>query len=73
MGALHGPASAGLNPLPVTATIVPIGPILGVRIMTGVLTVTVKVAEAESPLLPVTVRVYVPGVAPALTVNPPVT
>jgi hypothetical protein len=46
------------------------GAALGVRSMNGVLVVTVNGAEAESPVTPVTVRVYVPGVAPALTMKP---
>ena len=71
-GVLHGPASAELKLLPVTATIVPMGPMLGVSTMNGVLTVTVKLAEAVSPVAPVTVSVYVPGVAEGATVNPPV-
>jgi len=70
---VHVPASPVLKPLPVTATIVPIEPMLGVSTMNGVLTVTVKLAEAESPVVPVTVSVYVPGVAPVFTMNPPVT
>jgi len=68
---LHGlAASAVSNPPPVAVTWVPIGPELGVRVRNG--PVTVKLAEAESPVLPVTVRVYTPGVAPDLIVNPAV-
>jgi hypothetical protein len=37
--------SAVLKPLPVTVTIVPIGPELGVRVIVGVVAVTVKVVE----------------------------
>ena len=38
--------------------------------MNGALAVTVKVPEAASPLVPVTVIVYAPGVAVAATLNP---
>src|SRR5208282_2513595 len=38
--------------------------------MNGALAVTVKVAEAASPVVPVTVIVYAPGVAVAATLNP---
>jgi hypothetical protein len=38
--------------------------------MNGALVVTVKGLEAESPRPPVTVIVYVPGVAVAATLNP---
>ena len=67
---VHAPASPGLKLLPVTAMLVPIGAELGVRTMNGVLVVTFRVAAAESPVEPVTVIVYVPGVAPELILNP---
>jgi hypothetical protein len=38
--------------------------------MKGALVVTVKVAEAASPVVPVTVIVYAPGMAVAATLNP---
>ena len=59
-----------MKPLPVTATRVLIGPEFGVRTMVGALTVTVKAAVAISPVVPVTVTAYVPGVAVPATVNP---
>ena len=43
---------------------------MGVGTINGALVVTVKVLEAESPLVPVTVIVYVPGVALGATLNP---
>jgi len=53
---VHGPASAGLNPLPVMVTPVPAVPDVGTTAMVG--PVTVKVADALSPSgLPVTVIV----------------
>ena len=65
---VHEPASPVLNPLPVAETIVPFGPLVGVSTMKG--PVTIIFAEAESPVPPVTVRVYVPGVAVVAIVNP---
>jgi hypothetical protein len=62
--------SRALKPLPVTVTIVLIGPEFGVRTMVGALEVTVNAAVAISPVDPVTVTAYVPGVAVAATVNP---
>jgi hypothetical protein len=52
-------ASATLKPLPVIEILVLTGPELGDKVMDGPR--TVRVAEAESPVLPVTVTVYVPG------------
>jgi len=66
---VHTPVSAVLKPLPVTAMLVPIGAVAGVRTMNGVLVVTVSCAEAESPVRPLTVIVYMPGVAPPLMMN----
>ena len=61
-----------LKPLPVTETAVVTLPDVGDRAIVG--PVTVNPADPISPVGPVTVRVYVPGVAPALTANPlPVT
>jgi hypothetical protein len=67
---VHAPASPELKLLPVTAMVVPMGPELGVRRMNGTLTVTVKPALAKSVVVPVTMIVYVPGVAVVATVNP---
>jgi hypothetical protein len=69
----HVPASAVLKPLPVNVTPVPEGPPVGLRVIVGAFVVTVKVALAASPLLPVTVIVYTPGVAEVATVNALVT
>ena len=55
LGGPHGPTSAVSKPPPIAVTCVPIGPEVGVRITNG--PVTVKLADAESPVLPVTVRV----------------
>ena len=71
MGALHGPASAGLNPLPVTEMIVPTGAELGLITIVGELWVTVNGGSEMSPVLPFTWMRYVPGVAVFATVNPP--
>jgi hypothetical protein len=66
----HGPGpSAALKPLPVTVTAVPIGPELGTSVIVGVGLVTVNVAEAKSPVEPVTVIKCAPNAAAALTVN----
>jgi hypothetical protein len=54
---VHGPTSAGLNPPPVIITTVPDGPEAGLSAMAGVVDVTVKVAFAKSPPLPVTMMV----------------
>ena len=66
---VHGPTSAVLKPLPVIDTPVPAEPLLGVRVIVGVAEVTTKVAAATSPVLPLTAIVYVPGVAPRVTVK----
>jgi hypothetical protein len=58
-----------LNPLPVTETTVPTGPDVGLKVMEGVETVTVKAAVAKSPVLPRTFTVYVLGVAVLATVK----
>ena len=57
------------NVFPDTATAVPAGPELGLSVIAGAGTVTVKVAWAESPELPVSTTVFAPGVAPPATVN----
>jgi hypothetical protein len=49
--------SAVLKPAPVTGTIVPTAPELGVRVMVGVVVVTRNVAEPKSEASPVTVKV----------------
>ncbi len=51
--------------IPLTPTIVPIGPEVGIVWMFEL--VTTKLAEAESPVLPVTVITYVPGEAQQLS------
>ena len=48
--------------LPVTVTVIPVTPALGVRTIFGA--ATVNVAVAVSPVEPVTVTVYVPGTTP---------
>jgi len=73
---VHRPApapSAVLKPVPATVTPVPIGPPVGLTVITGAFDVTVKVADPVSPVIPVTVIVYTPGVAAAAIVNPLVT
>ena len=67
---LHRPASAALKPVPPTVTPVPEGPPVGETVVVGAFVVTVKVVLAESPVLPVTVRVYTPGTADVAIVNP---
>jgi len=59
---VHGPVSPVLNPLPVIVTGVLNGPLVGVRVIVGDVEVMVNVAVAKSPVLPVTVTVYVPAV-----------
>ena len=54
---VHDPASAALKPLPPTVTPVPDGPPVGLRVIMGAFDVTVKLALAESPVVPVTVIV----------------
>jgi len=66
---LQSPASAVLNPCPLTETAVPLGPVVGPRVIVGPWVVTVKAAVAKSPLLPVTVTMYNPGVAALATVK----
>ena len=61
--------STVLKPLPVIVTAVPAGPELGASVMAGEVVVTTNFAEAVSPVLPVTVTVYVPGVAASATVK----
>jgi len=66
---VHGPASAGLKPLPVIVIAAPGVPELGMIVIVGVEAVTVNTAVAVSPLLPVTVTTYTPGVAVLTTVK----
>jgi hypothetical protein len=54
---VHVPASPELNPPPVRAILVPTTPDFGVGTMNGALVVTLKLAEAASPDVPVTVTV----------------
>src|SRR5208282_3890400 len=69
---IHAPASPVLNPLPVIVTGVLNGPVLGIRVIVGDVEVTVNVAVAKSPVLPVTVTVYVPpAVLPTTPLVPP--
>jgi hypothetical protein len=63
------PLSNGLKPLPVIVTEVPAGPLLGVRVRDAVVVDTMKVAVAVSPVKPVTVTTYVPGVTGVVTVK----
>jgi hypothetical protein len=64
-------ASPALKPIPAIATLVPMGPPVGVRVIVGTFVVTVKVALAVSLAAePVTVMVYTPGTAEVATVNP---
>jgi hypothetical protein len=53
------------KPLPKTVMTDPLGADEGVRVMCGPL--TVKTAVAKSPVLPVTVTMYVPGTAVPVT------
>jgi hypothetical protein len=53
------PASAVLKPPPLTVIVVPTGAAFGDNVMNG--PTTVRLAEPASPVLPVTVTVYVPG------------
>jgi hypothetical protein len=53
-GALHGPASPELKPLPVTAMMVPTGAELGVKVIVGVVGVTMKRGSEISPVIPFT-------------------
>jgi hypothetical protein len=59
--------SAVAKPLPEIDTLPPALMKVGLSVIVG--PVTVSVAEAASPELPVTVMVYVPGVALAFTVK----
>jgi hypothetical protein len=63
------PASAGLKPLPVIETVLPLFPELGLRTIVGAGAVTVKTAVAKSPLVPLTSTTYTPGVAALATVK----
>jgi hypothetical protein len=60
--------SVNANPLPETVTTVLSGPEAGLRAICG--PVTTKLAEAISPVLPLTDIVYVPGVAVPATTKP---
>ena len=65
--AVHVAVSPVLKPLPVMVTPVRTGPEFGVKVSDGVLVTMMNVAEAESPVPPVTVTVAVPGAtAPTL-------
>jgi len=61
--------SAGLNPLPEIVTMAPTGAALDERVILGDGVVTVNVAWAMSPVLPITVITYVPGAALESTMN----
>ena len=43
----------GVNPVPLTVTVIPVGPWDGVRVMVGVVIVKVAVAVSDPPSLPV--------------------
>jgi hypothetical protein len=68
----QAPASAGLKPLPEIVTAVLTGPELGVRVIVGVGLVTVNVAAAISPDVPVTRIACAPRAGLAVIVNDPV-
>jgi hypothetical protein len=57
------------NPDAVTPTVIPFGPAAGVIVILGVTVVTVNVARARSPVLPVTLIVCAPGAAVVETVK----
>jgi len=57
------------NPDAVTPTIMPLGPAAGVIVILGVIVVTVNVASAKSPVLPVTLIVCAPAAAVVVTVK----
>lgn len=61
------------NPDAVTPTVMPLGPAAGVTVILGVIVVTVNVAKAKSPVLPVTLTVCAPGAAVLTTVKDAVT
>jgi len=65
----QAPTSAVLKPLPVMVTAVRTGPEFGVSTRVAVFRVTVKAAVAKSPVLPLTVTMYMPGLAPLETVK----
>ena len=43
----------GVNPLPLTVTVMPAGPCVGVRMIAGVVMVKLAVAVSDPPSLPV--------------------
>ena len=55
------------NPDAVTPTVMPLGPAAGVIVILGVIVVTVNVARAKSPVLPVTLIVCAPAAAVVTT------
>ena len=57
------------NPDAVTPTVMPLGPAAGVIVILGVTVVTVNVARAKSPVLPLTWIVCAPGAAVLETVK----
>ena len=58
---VHEAASPGLKPLPVIITLAPGEALFGVNVRDGELLLMMKVADAESPVPPVTVTVTVPA------------
>jgi hypothetical protein len=66
---LQAAASLGLKPEPEKVTVAPSEATLGVKVIEGEYGLTSKVADAESPVLPVTVTTYWPLVAVAATVK----
>ena len=65
--AVHVAVSPVLNPLPVIVTPVNTGPELGLRVREGLFVTTMNVADAKSPVPPVTTTVVIAGAtAPTL-------
>ena len=60
----------GVNPVPETPTAAPLGPCVGVIVITGVVTVNNAVALSKLPSDPVAVRVYVAAAPPTVNVQP---
>jgi len=57
----------GVNPVPLTVTVMPVGPCVGVSVITGVVTVNDAVALSLSPSDPAAVTVYgVPDAVPEI-------
>ena len=63
--------SVDLKPVPEIDTLSPALTKVGLSVIVGVGLVTVNVAEAESPVLPLTLMEYAPNAAVLLTLNEP--